>query len=96
MAALPNGEVTDANASKPVRLWAEEEVEVDAAEVSLSFEANAPNGDVLLDADANGELDDCDAAAAHDDEEDGFDPKRLCPFTDANGELVDAYAMKPL
>jgi hypothetical protein len=23
-------------------------------------------------------------------------PKRLCPFTEANGDDVDAYAMKPL
>lgn len=35
------------------------------------------------------------AEAAQGEGDDCFEPNTLGPFTDANGELVEAYAIKP-
>lgn len=88
-AALAKGDVADANASKPVRFCGEEEEEDAAESVSLTV---AAKGEALDD--AKGDVD-WVAEAAQGDEDDCFEPNTLGPFTEANGELVEAYAIKP-
>ena len=84
LAILANGEEVEAKASNPVRFCGRglsAEV-IDLLGVPGDAEASAEAKDV--EADANGLLGgDCDLL------------NKLEPETDANGELVEAYAMKP-
>lgn len=81
-----NGDAEPAKASKPVRLDAVGDVGIDGGELDLPKEdcaktgAGEGDGDTALKKDV------------------GLDrlPKMFCPFTDANGEFVEAYAIKPL
>ena len=85
-ATLGNGEEVEANASNPVRFWGRGvsgEIEDLVGELK-GVDTSAEAKDVEVD--ANGLLDggDCDLS------------NKLGPETEANGELFEAYAMKPL
>ena len=102
-AALANGDVEDAKASKPVRLcaWGVGAAAEDAASFAATAAANG-DGDELDD--ANGdvaplfpnevELEPA-LALAHGEVDGCLPPKIRGPWTDANGELVEAYAINP-
>ena len=109
-AALAKGDVDDAKASKPVRLFAcacegdageEDDPAEDDASLAATAAANG-EGDVLDD--AKGEAEplppkafalEPEVAPVHDAMDGCLPPKRRGPGTDANGELVEAYAMNP-
>lgn len=99
-AALAKGEVEDAKASKPVRLWA---CGADEEDDSLAATA-AANGEGEVLVDANGDVTllppmafglEIDPALAHEEVDGCLAPNMRGPCTEAKGELVDAYAANP-
>lgn len=99
-AALAKGEVEDAKASKPVRLWA---CGADEEDVSLAATA-AANGEGEVLVDANGDVTllppmafglEIEPALAHEEVDGCLAPNMRGPCTEAKGELVDAYAANP-
>ena len=108
-AALAKGDVVDANASNPVRLWA---CDVDAVEDETSLPSlpadveEPPRGEEVEAKDENEEvvapLENALAvglplllAAVQGEVEGCFAPKIRGPETFENGDVVDAYAIKP-
>lgn len=84
--AEAKGDAEPANASKPVRLAAVGVV------VICSGEPSFPNEDCAKLEEGEGDI----GAGLEKDKDLGRLPKMLWPLTEAKGELVDAYAIKPL